>query len=407
MKENFLFLGFAIPENEMKRTFTRDTNPTVQTHKFNWNLIKGMEACDTCDFTYVSARPVSDYPYYPEKQIMGNEWTLDILGKKITISELSYSNSSLLKIITRFFSGIYVCFRKYHKIKNKGGIIVYSVHLPFMMIGYLLSKLYKIDFITIWTDPPSVPSGFDSRLKKNLRSIELFISKHLMKKASKVIALTKYLAEDFAPGKPYIVVEGIIDENEINRNINCKENRSDNDIKVVYTGSLDRRYGVCNIVDGIIMLNNKDVKLEIYGRGDYEDELSDICSKHSNIRYMGYTSNDNILMIQRNADFLINARSASDEFVKYSFPSKTLEYMLSGTPLITTMLPGIPDGYRDYVIILNDNKPETICDTIKSVQGLSSIERQNIGMKAQDFACAKNYINQGKRIVNFILSKNI
>ena len=72
-RKNYLFLGFAIPDEEMEKVFSIDNFPQVQTHKFNWNLIKGLEHFDEFDFTYISARPVTDYPVFPKKKINKNK----------------------------------------------------------------------------------------------------------------------------------------------------------------------------------------------------------------------------------------------------------------------------------------------------------------------------------------------
>ena len=237
--------------------------------------------------------------------------------------------------------------------------------------------------------PPAVSWSRDSSLKAKLRNIELKLSKYLMKKVTKVIALTKYLAEDFAPGKPYLVMEGIINPNDINYLPKIERNFSKEPIKIVYTGSLEKRYGIKNIVVGFLSMKNRNAILEIYGRGDFEDELVSITKMNHNVIYRGFIPNTKILKVQREADFLINARSDKEEFVKYSFPSKTLEYMLSGTPIITTMLPGIPEEYRDYVIVLDNNNPETIAKKLDEVLKYSSYERNQIGLKALKFAESK------------------
>lgn len=402
MKKNFLFLGFAIPDEEMQKLCKLDHLPPIQTHKFNWNVIKGIEKNGIFNYTYISASPVSDFPFYPHKIVKMGNWNVNIFGKNINIVGIPFVNTSILKIITRFLSAVYNSIKKYHRVANKGGVIVYSVHVPFMLTGLIISRLYKIDYIAIWTDPPSVANKMDSFIKSKLRNIELSISKYLMNKADKVIALTKYLAEDFAPGKPYIIVEGIIDDNDINDNKTMSENKNSDFIKVVYTGSLEKRYGIDNIVEAFILMNNEKVIFEIYGRGDYEEELKEICKINKNIRYKGFVSNEEVLNIQRNADFLINARSPEDKYVKYSFPSKTLEYMISGTPLISTMLPGIPEEYKNYIIVLDNNNPKTICKILEESINLEKEDRKQLGQRALEFAKTKNYINQGKRIVEFI-----
>ena len=402
--KEFLFLGFAIPNEEMNNLVDLDKFPAMQTHKFNWNLIKGLELHGGARYTYVSARPISDYPNYPKIFIGKKKWNEIVDNNNhISILEIPFINVSILKIITRFFFGLYYSLKEFHYKASKSGVIVYSVHVPFMYIGYVMSKIYSIDFITIWTDPPSVVESKDRLIKSVFRKLELKLAKCVMKKSTKVVALTKGLAEDFAPNKPYIIIEGIIDEKDINTSIGKKNLKVDRNIIVAHTGSLSTRYGIQNIVRGVILTNDKNIELDIYGRGDYEEELSEICRNHVNIKYKGFLRNDEILRIQGEADFLINARSAEDDYVKYSFPSKTLEYMLSGTPLITTMLPGIPAEYEEYVIKLEDNSPATISETIKKAKAMKCEERELIGLKALTFARSKSFINQGKIIAEFIL----
>jgi len=402
MKKNFLFLGFAIPDKEMERNFEIDKFPAIQTHKFIWNMIKGLETCDKFEFTYISAKPVSDYPLFPHRWINGGKRITNVLNKEIELQEISFYNTSIAKIVTRFFSGLYNCFKKYHKKINKGGVIVYSVHVPFMLVGYIISKIYRIEYIGIWTDPPAISNNRERLIKSKLRNIEYHISKYLMKNASKVIVLAGRLAEDFAPGKPYLIIDGIIDENEIYSEIrNIKKNETDF-IKVVYTGSLEKRYGMKNLIDSFILLKNEKILFDIYGRGDYQEDLKTICLLNENIRYKGFVSNIESLKIQREADFLINARSAAEEFTKYSFPSKLLEYMLSGTPVITTMSEAIPDEYRNYLLVLEDNCVETICEMLHKIIGIKKEDRRIIGIEAQNFVRKNNYIDQGIRIINFL-----
>lgn len=401
-RRNILFLGFAIPDEEMEKMFKIDALPQVQTHKFNWNFIKGLEIFDEFDFTYISTRPITDYPICSQMYQKKNKWIEHIDFKEIEINEIPFINIGILKMFSRLFSALYYSVREFHKKSNKAGVIVYSVHIPYMIVGFIVSKVYGVDYIAIWTDPPAVISNRDSFLKTKLRNLEFMLSKYFMKRVSKVVALTKYLAEDFAPGKPYVIIEGIINVKDANQ-LHKKNEKSSNSPKIfVYTGSLEKKYGIENIVNGFLALKYNNAILEIYGRGDFEKELIEIVKSNNKIVYRGFVSNSEILKIQRNADFLINARSDKEEFTKYSFPSKTIEYMLSGTPLITTILPGMPEEYKDYVIILENNSPDTIKATIENTLNMDQYEIYNIGEKARKFALSKNYQNQGKKIIDFI-----
>ena len=45
----------------------------------------------------------------------------------------------------------------------------------------------------------------------------------------------------------------------------------------------------------------------------------------------------------------MNPRSADAEYTKYSFPSKTIEYLATGVPVVMNRLPGIPEEYEYFV----------------------------------------------------------
>lgn len=399
MKKNFLFLGFWIPQDEVSKIFLEDKFPAIQTHKFILNFIKGIENEDSIECTYIFAKAVSDYPYFNKKKIEKQKIKEKILNKTLDIELIPFRNTSILKIVTRFFWGFYFSLKNYLKVKNKGGVIVYSVHVPFLLVGYLISKIFKMQLIGIWTDPPSILNERESYIKSKLRKIELKLSKILMKKFDKTIVLTKYLAEEFNPGKPYLVLEGIIDKLEV-----CKEKieKNNHEIKIVYTGSLVKRYGIENIVKAFQLIKKENIVLEIYGRGEYEEELKNISKVNSKIKYFGFIDNKKILNIQRKANFLINARDTRENYTKYSFPSKMMEYMMSGTPIITTILDGFPDEYKEHLICLKNNSPEEIAKKILEVSKWTLQEQNQFGDKAKKFILSKSYIEQGKKIVQFI-----
>lgn len=48
-------------------------------------------------------------------------------------------------------------------------------------------------------------------------------------------------------------------------------------------------------------------------------------------------------MISKNADVLVNPRQNDDEYTKYSFPSKNIEYLMTGNAVMAYMLDGIPE----------------------------------------------------------------
>lgn len=59
-----------------------------------------------------------------------------------------------------------------------------------------------------------------------------------------------------------------------------------------------------------------------------------MATKDRRIQYLGSIPHDEILQLQRTASLLVNPRTPEGIYTKYSFPSKTMEYLASGTPTL-------------------------------------------------------------------------
>lgn len=55
----------------------------------------------------------------------------------------------------------------------------------------------------------------------------------------------------------------------------------------------------------------------------------------------------------------MNPRPNNESYTKYSFPSKDIEYLLSGKPTVAFLLDGMPECYRDFLYVIDQNKEIT------------------------------------------------
>ena len=150
------------------------------------------------------------------------------------------------------------------------------------------------------------------------------------------------------------------------------------------------------------MLHREDMELWLFGSGADAEKVKELASQNQNIRFFGRRSRDEVLAYERQAALLVNVRDPNEAFTKYSFPSKTIEYMLSGTPLLTTRLPGIPKEYEKYLIMIDNPLPETIAAGIERVFRMTPEARQALGNAAASFiAEEKNSNKQAEKILRF------
>jgi glycosyltransferase involved in cell wall biosynthesis len=121
------------------------------------------------------------------------------------------------------------------------------------------------------------------------------------------------------------------------------------------------------------------------------------------IKYFGVKSNEDIVLAESQATLLVNPRFSTEEFAKYSFPSKNMEYMVSGTPLLTTRLPGMPKEYWDYVYLFDEETTEGYQCKFEEIFSLSDAELSAKGALAQEFVInRKNNTIQADRILQMM-----
>lgn len=76
----------------------------------------------------------------------------------------------------------------------------------------------------------------------------------------------------------------------------------------MYAGGVSKQYGLENLVKGFRKADLPDARLEIYGPGDYVQELSQIAAEDSRIFYGGMLLNAEIVEREMAATLLVNPR---------------------------------------------------------------------------------------------------
>lgn len=265
-----------------------------------------------------------------------------------------------------------------------------------ILVGMLAAcRVRRIPIIGIVTDVPGKLADRKPSLTKSINAC-------LMKQMDGYVFLTKWMDDIVNPNnKPYVVIEGQADSDmeKVANELSGKRSPK----VLMYAGTLKKIYGIKKLTEAFISLDKPDWVLEIYGDGDFRDELVAICRKHKNVHYKGIRLNKDIVAAELEASILVNPRPTDEEYVKYSFPSKNMEYMASGTPLVTTHLPGMPDEYVEHVYLFEDETIEGMKNTLDSLLSNDSGTLHSKGTKAKKFVTKyKNHKSQAKKVCDLM-----
>lgn len=397
-----LWLGMVASDEMFEKMLAR-TIGQASAHVAQKSILEGIDSNGIVVDT-ISAHNYPSYPVYPNKNILKVNWSRKDNSKDVCIG---FKNIKYVSHLSKIKSLIKEVRAWLQKNGNESiHIVVYSMHSP-LLVAANYAKFKRKD-IKIHLIVPDIPKYVDrgaNQLKKNLKKIDWIIIKYLSKRVDKYILFTKQMATFLGlKSEKYIVVEGSISQNTESVEVNKK--LDDDKIKIMYAGAVDKFRGIVELVDAFEEIPNPNYELWITGSGNAVNYIEKESKKDKRIKYFGYFADrSQVIDLEKKADILINTRFPDEEVSKYIFPSKIFEYMVTGNPVISIKVPGIPDEYFSYIIGLDSMKRQDIINAIEKIARMSTDERKKFGMRARNFILKeKNNKVQAKRIIDFIKS---
>ena len=397
MKNNIAILGFTFPKNMIDDILENEPSMPVQTLKFSENLKNSLELAGF-NILLASTHPVTSYPNNPKILFkFSNFKEGSIIGFAIP-----FINILAVKHITRFLSGYLLLEKNIHTFKYET-LIIHGIHSPFLLIGCVLKKFHPLKVICVVTDPPSEIRGYGV-FESVLRRIDRHIIFSLLRKMDGIITLSELFIKDHSIEAPYLVVDGFAKLPSVSEeNTRIVKKHDNKRYRFAYAGGLNDEYGVKKLAQAAVDV--PEIDLYIYGKGPLNEYLLEMSNTYENIKYEGFVHPDQLQGLLLLADCLINPRPSNHSFVRYSFPSKILEYMSLGIPLLTTNLPSLSNEYLPYIYIIDD---ETVTGLANKLRFVASQERKVLrqkGIEGRDFIVdTRSTIAQGLKIKNLINS---
>lgn len=396
-----LLLGSLISAAQMEQLNSNSKEKaSVAPVNYETMLAKGLvengAKVDALSVPAVAAFPHSIYKHIDKKQ--------ETIENNIQIQWVPFVNIQGLKQLTikKNVEQLLEQWLQENKDVKDKVVLMYSIYPPYTESAVRLCKKYGCHLSAVITDLPEYMYSW-----KNMKGIRGWYSKRLSEKMLELqgrcdsyILFTKPMAAKMGiEDKPYMVSEGFCDAS-IFDDIPDQEKYPRKTI--VYGGNLSRLYGIQNLVKGF-MQTDLDAELHLYGAGGDAAFIEECAKQDSRIKFFGRVDRKTLLVALKKAHLLVVNKPTADDYSNYSFSSKILEYMASGTPLLTTKVGGMPEEYYDYFYFFDEESTEGIKSSLEKIVNFSDKQLRDKGISARAFAVKnKSYQYMTSTIVSFL-----
>ena len=344
---NDIFLGFIF-DDKKSETLLKENKFGLQTaaNQYQNGFLKGLQK----KLQIISVLPTGTYPNTSNK-----------LRYFEDIGELSTGKIKYIPFVNIYFIKEYsqkIQLLKELKKRIVPGeetvIYVYSLYMPFLKVLQKIKR--KFPKVHICLIIPDLPGKYGIMRKVTslggIRDrVEAQKKMSMAEVADSYIFLTEEMKNVF-PKRPYTVIEGFLPNGGFPKDVKRQAK------SILYTGSLNAALGVDRLLEAFERIDDDEYELWICGAGGIQPVVEEYAKKDRRIKYMGFLSKSDVSLLQVKCDVLVNPRSNKDEFTKYSFPSKTMEYLLSGSKVVMHALPGIPHEYFEFINVIEGDSVE-------------------------------------------------
>lgn len=402
MNRNIVFLGGMFPKCKEKEVFSNSIGHTqAAANELQWKLISGIEKNIGRPIRLFTGLFIGSYPkHYKKLVIHSNSFSHDGISDDYQVGFIN------LSIVKQFF--YYVSYRKaiirFHSTFDKSTIVIgYSANMS-QLLTFVKRKNPNITTLLILPDLPIYTSLDSNNILLKLYkkySNNKFLADVKSGKIDYYVFLTNQMGEYLNIDRSrYTVIEGIAPNFSSINTSNCYKDEK----IVLYTGTLARQYGIIELINEFFLLDGN-YRLIICGGGDDSNYVQEKCKMSDKITFKGLVPHEEVMSLQKRADVLVNPRRNDNQFTKYSFPSKLLEYLASGKPTVCYKLDGIPKEYDD-VFFYASPEQGGLARAIDNALNLSEQEYINYQSKVESLLLKKTDKSQCSKIIELLEKRN-
>lgn len=392
-----MYVGFYYPESSMIGDLLKAGSVVdFPGYTFQGALLSGLDEyypdMKVISSAYMSAYPKNKKLYFKKRYFShkDNGDKKDVFTGLLNLPVIK-EFSKFLRIRTELKNTI---------VKGEENVVIcYETHTPFLMaIASLRRKLSKACLIV--PDLPDFMTERKSWWYLWAKKIDKQLIYFAMKSFDCFVLFSPHMKERLKMDrKPWVQIEGIAKDN-----LNVGKVDKDSFKAILYTGNLGERTGIKDLLDAFQKIESPEYRLWIRGNGEgMKQEIFRRQKDDSRIVYYEPMRKEEILKLQRRATVLVNPIRPSQLQTRYFFPSKTMEYLASGTPTIMYKLDCLPKDYYQHVYFIEEETIDSFKDKLVEICEKDKLELDAFGQSAREFILnEKNPVKQAGKIYELL-----
>jgi glycosyltransferase involved in cell wall biosynthesis len=237
------------------------------------------------------------------------------------------------------------------------------------------------------------------------RRLDFWLQRQLIPRFDGHMVASQAIAEDFAPGRRVCRIEGGVRPQDF-----CGGKRRSSTTRdghpvftVVLAGSLETYNGVELALEAFDRLPSAGFRLVVAGSGSLASLVADRAKHDCRITYAGFLEFVDVLALYQAADVLLNTRLTKALSTRHFFPSKLMEMMASGVPVISTCTGHVESEFDGLLYLLRQESPRGLADLLREIVATPVEARVALGQQARTHVLAhKTWDKQGARLAEYL-----
>lgn len=287
---------------------------------------------------------------------------------------------------------------------TRRAIIVYAPHTPFLQAAARAKR--QAPDLHICLIVPDLPQYMNLNTGARwfydfCKSFDIRLFQKLNGKVDSYLLLTRHMADVLQVGsRPFVVSEGLTNGEAVR----IPSSRSPT---FVYAGKLIRHFGVQRLLDAFSLLPDPEYRLVICGEGEMRSQVEAAASRDARIRYAGLLSRQQLNEIFAHAGVLVNPRTGEESYTRYSFPSKMIEYLQTGLPVVSNYLDGMPPVWKKLIYCARSDSAAALAEAMeKALHAEAASEAVRI-QAVQAYLQTLHPSSAGKRLLDMIAGEAV